>query len=340
MKIERKYTGEPFAPSSRTKETYNTKINKFKHFTEVMYFNEPFEVWYGKRDYENVDVETGEKVGVKELSQAKYEMIERTLGKEYAEAEKERLAERSQVESRKRAKDTFYGYALCNDWLYFCTFTIAKNDYDSSDDATKVYWKVFRQRLQRKFADIKILGVPERHKSGNIHFHALLGDCDLEHILVVAISPKTNQPIFQNGRQVYNLPLWSKGFSTVVKIDENKERTVNYMIGYITKQDEMGWKQKRYYRTKNLDFKETELTFTRNVDNLHERVEYGEATLHKETGRMLVFRIPNRPPPEPEKFVVGQVSIGADGSIVQPELPRYEHGMRVLTAEEAEGLPW
>ena len=340
MEITRKYTGEPFAPSSRTKETYNTKINKFKHFTEVIIFNEPFDVWYGKMGYENVDSETGEKLTTKDLSKAKLEMIERTLGKEYAELHKELNEKRSQKESRKRAKDNFYGYALCNDWLYFCTFTIAKREFDSTDEATKYYWQLFREKLQRKFRNIKILAVPERHKLGNIHFHALLGDCDLDSFLVVAISPKTNKPLFQNGRQVFNLPLWNKGFSTVVKIDENKERTVNYMIGYITKQDEMGQNQRRYYRTQNLEFKETELAFTHNIDNYHEKVDYGEATLHKENKFMTVFRIPHKAPPELPQEIVGQVSFDEHGEIVQPELPKYEHGMRVLSAEECEDLPW
>ena len=146
------------------------------------------------------------------------------------------------------------------------------------------------------------------------------------------------------------MPLWNKGFSTtVVKIDEQKERTVNYMIGYVTKQDEIGTNQKRYYRTQNLDFKETELTYTTNIDNYSEMVDSGIATLHKDNHRMNIFRISNKPQVEPidtpnntPPEIVGQLGFDNNGEIVQTELPQYENGMRVLTDTELADfeMPW
>ena len=114
------------------------------------------------------------------------------------------------------------------------------------------------------------------------------------------------------------------------------------MIGYVTKQDDMGLNQKRFYRTKNLAFKETELTYMRNTDNLHEMVNEGSATLHKSTKRMTIFRIQNRPQPEIPKQIVGQISINEHGEIVAPELPAVANGLRVLelTQEEIDNLPF
>ena len=114
------------------------------------------------------------------------------------------------------------------------------------------------------------------------------------------------------------------------------------MIGYVTKQDDMGKGQKRFYRTGNLDFKETELTYTKNTDTLREMVETGEAKIHKSTKKMTIFRIPNPKPIEREKQIVGQISFDNNGEIVQPELPAVDNGLRVLklTQEEIDDLPW
>lgn len=38
-------------------------------------------------------------------------------------------------------------------------------------------------------------------------------------------------------RPVYNMLDWKYGFSTCVPLDENYERTANYIVKYITKSD-------------------------------------------------------------------------------------------------------
>jgi len=293
---------KPYERSKRKCETINCRINRFTHFTEYIYFKEPIEVWSGGFDYDWVDNETGEIIS----KQKRREIIDQEEIDEWASRgqllviDGEYAYYRSLYESSRRAKDNFYGYALCNEWLYFCTFTVGKNDYDFSDEATKNYWKLFKMRLQYKFADIKILAVPERHNSGNIHFHALLGDCDLESLLVIAINPNTKKPIIRKGRQVYNLPLWDKGFSTVVKIEtgnlENQLKAINYIIGYVTKyNNHIGENKKRYYRTTNLKFKETQTKFITEVQHkkMLQDVENGKLKLYKETDTMKVFRVYN-----------------------------------------------
>lgn len=299
--IEKVSTRKPFEKSKRKMEQINTRINRFKHFTEIIVYNEIFDVWSGEKDYFYVDTDTGEKLSASKRK----ELLDKIEIDEYAkmgiklEIDYESEYNRSEHESERRAKDNFYGYALCNDWLYFCTFTIAKNDFESDDESTKKYWKMFREKLQYKHPEIKILAVPERHYKGNIHFHALLGNANLDNLLSIAVNPNTQKPIKRKGRQVYNLGLWDKGFSTIVKIDtadiENQMKTINYMIGYVAKDLSIGQYQKRYYRTKNLDFKstETKLTTPCELNKLVRAVVDGKVKLHKENDKCKIFRVYN-----------------------------------------------
>lgn len=79
--------------------------------------------------------------------------------------------------NRRRATDIYYGFAMCNKWTHFFTFTVSpylvENRYDS-DDAKKC-WEYTRKALQSFDPDVRILCVPERHESGALHFHALVG---------------------------------------------------------------------------------------------------------------------------------------------------------------------
>ena len=200
---------QPFEPSTRQVATVNTKINRFKDFTETIYFKKDFDVIYGKKEYWLIDTTTGKLINNWDLARIRREQEKIFWGNIL---ENEPDTERSLHESSRRAKDNFYGYAFCNDWKYFCTFTISKNEHAHDDNSTKYDWQIFRQKLQRQFPDIKILAVPERHDKGNLHFHALLDNCDLFPILDIAINKKTGRKVKRNNRQVYNLPLWDKGF--------------------------------------------------------------------------------------------------------------------------------
>lgn len=75
-----------------------------------------------------------------------------------------------------RAKSTIYELALCNDWDYFCTFTIDKTKYDRYD--LSKFHKDFVQKirnLNKKYkCKINYLLVPEKHKDGAWHMHGFL----------------------------------------------------------------------------------------------------------------------------------------------------------------------
>lgn len=159
--------------------------------------------------------------------------------------------------SSKRSMDTMYGYALSNDWEYFVTLTFSPDKVNRFDDnAVKELWSNFERACKRKSPNCKILAIPERHPtSGALHFHALMSDIDLH--LTPAVD-KEGKPIYSPfGDIVFNVNAWDFGFSTATVLPKecNYKRVANYLVKYITKNENIGYNQKRFYHTRNLAFK-------------------------------------------------------------------------------------
>ena len=76
--------------------------------------------------------------------------------------------------------------------------------------------------------------VPEHHKDGAIHFHGL---CILGAVRIApATDAHTGRPLFTDRQQpIYNMLDWKFGYSTCIPIDENYDRTCNYVVKYFTK---------------------------------------------------------------------------------------------------------
>lgn len=76
--------------------------------------------------------------------------------------------------SLSRARKVVLELALCNQWDYFCTFTISKDKYDR-DNLAK--WRdSFTQWLRdqrKKGLDVSYVLVPEQHEKGGWHAHGL-----------------------------------------------------------------------------------------------------------------------------------------------------------------------
>lgn len=77
-----------------------------------------------------------------------------------------------------RAKRVVLELALCNDWKYFCTFTIDSAKYDRKE--LKTWAEKFTQwiRDQRKKYGLSFdyVLVPEQHADGSWHMHGLFDD--------------------------------------------------------------------------------------------------------------------------------------------------------------------
>ena len=130
------------------------------------------------------------------------------------------------IDSLKRAKDKIVDIALLNDFDYFVTFTFNDKlvnalDYQLSIKKLK---KWLDNMVQRK--ELKYLLVPELHKSGRIHFHALMSG---------KLSLVNSGHLDNRFRVIYNLTDWKYGFTTAVKIDGTYEAICKYITKYITK---------------------------------------------------------------------------------------------------------
>lgn len=130
------------------------------------------------------------------------------------------------LDNIKRAKDKINDIAMLNDFKYFVTFTfndkiVNAKDYDRS---IKVLKKWLDNMVQRN--ELLYLLVPELHKSGRIHFHALMSG----KLTLVDSGHKDNAQ-----RIIYNVANWKYGFSTAVEISGEYVAICRYITKYITK---------------------------------------------------------------------------------------------------------
>lgn len=154
------------------------------------------------------------------------------------------LTEDSLQRSVRRSRAAISDYCGVNDFEWFVTFTFNPkkvNRYDLSHCYTKMQGWLWR--THRKNEDFKYIIVPERHKDGAIHFHALISGYDLK-------IKKTN--VIQNNRRVYNITGFTYGFTNAQRLDDDTKKTVAYMCKYITKDMELVQNRRRYWCSKNL----------------------------------------------------------------------------------------
>ena len=143
-----------------------------------------------------------------------------------------------------RTKSRIFELALCNEFTYFCTFTM---------DAEKVKDRFDLDNLQKSFAqfirnlnrgrDNKILYllIPEKHKNGAWHLHGLIEGLkvgeDLREFSLSDYLPYRIRKMIKNGEKVYNWEKYSQkyGFFTATAI-KNKAAVSSYVCKYVTKE--------------------------------------------------------------------------------------------------------
>lgn len=153
-----------------------------------------------------------------------------------------------QVSSLRRTKTLIQDIVLCNDFDLFCTFTFNPKYVDSTNFAScyhKMSIWLHHQKdkstaLKKKFI---YLLVPERHKSGAWHFHALLGGYSGR----LHDSGHTTSSL----RSIYNITSFRSGFTTAVGID-SIEGVSSYITKYITKDFIKEFDKRRFFASRNL----------------------------------------------------------------------------------------
>lgn len=154
----------------------------------------------------------------------------------------------------RRARVKVRDYALSTAMEYFVTFTLDGGKINRYDihEITKALNCWLDHMVRRK--GLCYVMVPELHKDGAIHFHALINGVldvvDSGTIIPSGIDPATNKRykprrpwssrqrtswLNNGGRIVYNLPDWPYGFTTALKLEGCYEQAVNYVCKYISK---------------------------------------------------------------------------------------------------------
>lgn len=148
------------------------------------------------------------------------------------------------VSSLNRTKILVRDIVLCNDFDLFCTFTFDPSKVNRYNYG-QCYGKISRwlHHQKDKAPDLKYLVVPEQHKDGAWHFHALIANYNG--------SLRDSKHRSGSGRRVYNITSYRSGFSTAVEID-NREAVASYVTKYITKDFIKTFNKRRFFCSRNL----------------------------------------------------------------------------------------
>lgn len=142
-----------------------------------------------------------------------------------------------------RTKTKITDLTLANDFDLFCTFTFDPLLVDSFNyETAKSKMSKWLNNSRRNSPELSYLIIAELHKSGRIHFHALMKNYKGELTF-------TNKQ--KNKRNIYNMPNWQYGFSTAIKID-NIGKVSSYVQKYITKDMLKIGNKKRFWASRNL----------------------------------------------------------------------------------------
>lgn len=124
-----------------------------------------------------------------------------------------------------RRKRRIREYALCNDWQYFVTLTLAEGKQDRFDLA--LFYKRFGQWVgnynKRYGTRLAYLIIPEQHKNGAWHAHGLFNNV-------------ADASVCRNEYGYLDIPSYRKRFGFIsLSAVKDKNRTASYITKYVTK---------------------------------------------------------------------------------------------------------
>lgn len=125
-----------------------------------------------------------------------------------------------------RSRQSIFEYGYCNDWDWFCTFTLDSKKIDRSDlNGFEKKFNGMIQWLKKKGYDIQYLIVPELHEDKtNWHFHGLMRNIP------------ENELRKARGRNGYNWTRYAKKFGhCYLEPIRNQEAVSKYLTKYISK---------------------------------------------------------------------------------------------------------
>lgn len=309
------YTEEDLARDLAYDNSRNVIINKFSKFTEIVVYKEPFYISQGTS---NKGVDKSRKFYYDENNK-----LQPKDGHTFNE-----LVEHM-PRARRRALDNFMGIALCNKWDYFFTLTFDPKKINRKNrDDVNYAWKLFRQKLQYRFPDIIIELVSEEHNTDEcLHFHGLIGNCDLRQYITPAINNKKylshfdyelKKKVFdldfegnlipnkyyghllktEFGDQIYNFTkdIYDYGFNSLISLHGNTDKLVMYLKKYMCKDyNSVGYNKRCHFHTNNVNYKEKIITksFEPSTGQVLNELLCEDKFLKKENDKMSVYIISN-----------------------------------------------
>lgn len=176
-------------------------IKEYPHMLQIIIYHKPYSVY------------------------KKQTQIKQTTKKDKKLANLERSVRRSRV--------TIKDLILCNKYDLWCTFTFDPKKVDTLNNHALAQLRIQTWLKNQKIRspELKYLIIPEQHKSGRYHFHALLKNYNG--------NLKDSKLKTKSGQIIYNATGYRLGFTQFVKI-ENKDvdeyaKIANYISKYVTK---------------------------------------------------------------------------------------------------------
>lgn len=218
---------------------YNVKVKIFRDSTQIQVFSKaiPSE---GERSNKRGYAPTGEDITGRKFMDVPFE-------KDVVFVREIKDSDYDVRRSMRRTVNSIYDYSRSNNWDWFLTLTLDPkkvNRYDYQACCKKL--KAWLDYMRRTCPDMKYLIVPEQHKDGAWHYHALFSDCsDLGFVDSGRRDSK--------GRIIWNVGRYRLGFSTATRVTDLK-KTASYICKYITKElcvATVG--RKRYWVSSNLN---------------------------------------------------------------------------------------
>ena len=168
---------------------------------------------------------------------------------ELSDEERDALLKESRLANLYKTKNKLRDYAKNNHFNKFWTLTFDPKICGASDDYRFDEMKKWLHKMRRKYGKFNYLAVPERHKSGQIHWHMMSGYFEPE--LVDSGKQYKRVPIL-------NCPEWEYGFTNIQNV-RSKKRISNYVSKYITKDlmdSPARRNKKKYWASRSLELPE------------------------------------------------------------------------------------
>lgn len=137
---------------------YNVKVTEYLNEIQVTYYDYSISKGAGEDDKASKQYSNDSEQPIKD-------------NKQDIKSSDEKIENKKR--STRRSKQGIYELARSNKWEWFATFTFSNDRYDYIKCKDKLR-KWLSNTKERKCNNLEWLCVPERHKDGAFHFHALL----------------------------------------------------------------------------------------------------------------------------------------------------------------------